>query len=460
VSVTRRRLLGSGALAALGCAGRLPQAKTPADPPRPAAPRERAHLAAAQQIGRWLGAQARPTTAGVTWPADPLKPDRLDPTLYAGAAGVILFLVELHRATGDAEVLALARRGADDLATRVPDDPPPHLFGLYSGNEGIAFTLNEVFRVAGDERHRAAAARILRLVHERAKVDALGVLWNDSLDVMSGAAGTGLFLLWAERALDSTDSVALAARAGDALLARGAPAAGGLKWHSTIATEGLMPNFSHGTAGVAYFLASLYSETREGRFLDGALAGAHYLSAVERGGLVFHEEPGGEERFYLGWCHGPCGTGRFFHRLGRVTSQTRWRVAVERGGRALLASGIPGRRTSGFWNNVGQCCGSAGVAEYALHLQRLTGDGRYRTLADELTRDLLARGTRDQAGLRFVQAEHRIQPELLIAQTGWMQGAAGVGSWLLRLDAESTGRPVSVELPDCPFARQGGGTGT
>jgi len=135
-------------------------------------------------------------------------------------------------------------------------------------------------------------------------------------------------------------------------------------------------------------------------------------------------------------------------------------VALERGGRALLASGIPGRRTPGFWNNIGQCCGSAGVAEYALHLQRLTGDDRYRTLADELTRDLLGRGTRDQAGLRFVQAEHRIQPELLIAQTGWMQGAAGVGSWLLRLDAESTGRPVSVQLPDCPFARQGGGTGT
>jgi hypothetical protein len=28
-------------------------------------------------------------------------------------------------------------------------------------------------------------------------------------------------------------------------------------------------------------------------------------------------------------------------------------------------------------------------------------------------------------GLRWVQAEHRVRPELLVAQTGYMQGAAG-----------------------------------
>jgi len=445
VTVTRRRFLGAGgALAALGCAGRLPG--------RPAV--ERPHLASAQEIARWLRAQARPTVAGMTWPADPLQPQRLDPTLYSGAAGVVLFFVELHRATGDAEALDLARRGADDLATRVPHDPPPHLFGLYSGNEGIAFALAEVHRLGGDQRHREAALRIVKLVHGKARAEGAGVMWNDDLDVMAGAAGTGLFLLWAARELGSAESIELATRAGDGLLAQGEPAGGGLEWPRAARGTHFMPNFSHGTAGVAYFLASLYQVTRQQRFLDGALAGARYLGSVERDGLVFHERPGGEDRYYLGWCHGPCGTGRLHHRLGHVTGDPRWRQALERGGAALLASGIPRQRTPGFWNNVGQCCGSAAVAEYALHLQRLTGDGRYRALAEEITRDVLARGTRDGAGLRFVQAEHRVRPELLIAQTGWMQGAAGVGSWLLRLDAESTGRPVSAQLPDCPFARR------
>ena len=31
------------------------------------------------------------------------------------------------------------------------------------------------------------------------------------------------------------------------------------------------PNFSHGTSGVSYFLATLYQETRQREFLDAAL---------------------------------------------------------------------------------------------------------------------------------------------------------------------------------------------
>jgi lantibiotic modifying enzyme len=454
----------SGLVAAVGCAtgGGSPAGGTGAVA-RPARP----NLEAVQQIGRWLRASARTTPAGVTWPADPQNPDRLDPTLYSGAAGPTLFFVELHRATGDAEALALARRGADDLATRVPDAPPPHLFGLYTGNEGMAFALYRVYEAGGDERHRKAAARIVRLVHEGARpAKANGVSWNDAHDVIRGAAGTGLFLLWAARALGHDESVPLAARAGETLLAYGTPADGGLKWSMGASTDRWMPNFAHGTAGVAYFLAALHRQTQERRFLDGALAGGRYLRAVERDGLVFHHEEGGEGRYYLGWCHGPCGTGRLFYLLWQATGDTAWKEAMERGARALLVSGIPGQRTAGFWNNVSQCCGSAGVAEYALHLQRLTGDARYRDLAERLTADLLARGTRDAAGLRFVQAEHRIQPELLIGQTGWMQGASGIGSWLLRLDSAaagsvpgsggSSGRRVSIDFPDCPFSRSAG----
>jgi hypothetical protein len=41
-------------------------------------------------------------------------------------------------------------------------------------------------------------------------------------------------------------------------------------------------------------------------------------------------------------------------------------------------------------------------------------------------------------------------PGLLVAQTGYMQGAAGIGMWLLRLDAAETGRRV-VRFPDDPW---------
>jgi hypothetical protein len=44
-----------------------------------------------------------------------------------------------------------------------------------------------------------------------------------------------------------------------------------------------------------------------------------------------------------------------------------------------------------------------------------------------------------------------VRPELLVAQTGLMQGAAGVGLLFLHLDAFERGRTPSVRVPDSPF---------
>ena len=65
--------------------------------------------------------------------------------------------------------------------------------------------------------------------------------------------------------------------------------------------------------------------------------------------------------------------------------------------------------------------------------------------------DTLARATDDDTGLRWVQAENRVQPENLVAQTGFMQGAAGVGTFFLRLDAFERGAVWPLVLPDSPF---------
>jgi hypothetical protein len=75
----------------------------------------------------------------------------------------------------------------------------------------------------------------------------------------------------------------------------------------------------------------------------------------------------------------------------------------------------------------------------------------YLAFAKELTEDLLARGTRDERGLRWIQAEHRVRPDQLAAQTGYMQGAAGIGLWLLRLDGVEHGREKVIRFPDDPW---------
>ncbi len=46
---------------------------------------------------------------------------------------------------------------------------------------------------------------------------------------------------------------------------------------------------------------------------------------------------------------------------------------------------------------------------------------------------LAARAIRDQAGARWRFTEHRQDPPLLPPGTSWMQGAAGIAAFLLRL---------------------------
>jgi lantibiotic modifying enzyme len=285
------------------------------------------------------------------------------------------------------------------------------------------------------------------------------VHWNGSHDIISGNAGIGLLLLEAHRQSGDAAHLDLARRAGDRLIAVGEKGRAGLIWYPSLSMRRNMPNFSHGTAGVAYFLATLYERTREQRFLDAALAGAAYLDAIavrkDGGTVIHHHDEGGEELFYLSWCHGPAGTARLFHRLHRVTGDGRWREWVTSLGRGMLAAGIPERRTPGFWNNISQCCGNIGVGEYFLAMARLEaargGKGAGKGMIGRVVDDTLRRATSDDRGLRWVQAEHRVQPENLVAQTGYMQGAAGVGAFLLQLDAFERGAPGRMPLPDDPF---------
>ena len=88
-----------------------------------------------------------------------------------------------------------------------------------------------------------------------------------------------------------------------------------------------------------------------------------------------------------------------------------------------MRSGIPEGWTPRFWENVSRCCGTAGVGEHFLALHRLTGEESYRRFADRPTNDLLRRSTEERDGLKWTQAEHRVRPDLLVAQAGFMQGA-------------------------------------
>lgn len=416
---------------------------------------ERPYLEAALGAERWLRSVAVTLPDGLAWPVDPDGGKEFAEHLYSGSPGVVLFYLELARATGDPSYLEPARRSADRFLAEIPAGLDPGAASLYVGYGGLAFALNEAAKATGEERYRAGAKRIVDWIKRSAKPVGKGVEWSSVTDIIGGSAGIGLTLLDAADEFGDREALRIATLAGQRLIELARPENVGLSWETEPGFARVMPNFSHGTAGVAYFLASLYLATEDRAFLEAALAGGQHLRAIARceGGtcLIRHHQGDGEDLFYLSYCHGPAGTGRLFMRLYQATGDRRWLAWLDKSAEGITASGIPEGRTSGFWNNVGQCCGSAGVGEFLMNLDRFRGEKRHRPFVERLAKDLLTRATPANGGLKWVQAEHRVQPDLLLAQTGFMQGAAGIGLFFLHLDAFDRGEKRLIRLPDDPF---------
>jgi lantibiotic modifying enzyme len=415
------------------------------------------YLDAALGAARWLRDTAIVSPSGTSWPAVPPDAKTVENDLYTGFPGVVLFFIELHRATGDRAWLDLATAGANQLAASLPEAASGEDgAGLYSGLAGIAYTLAEADRARGDTKYAPAVRKSLGAIVASAREVGAGVEWNDSTDIISGSSGIGLYLLHASRAMGDSAARETAIRAGRRLVEREFRTGDTSLWMMSPGFTRNMPNFSHGTAGVAYFLATLAGETRDKSFADAATRGARYLQSIATptdgdGRRIFHNDPDGRELFYLSWCHGPVGTARLFHRLGVVTGDRAWSDYVPRLAQGIIGSGVP-QRSPGFWNNISQCCGNCGVSDFFVSMYGLTGDASRLAFARRVADDTLERATREGDGLKWVQAENRVSPNVVLAQTGLMQGAAGVGLALLRLDGALRGRKPTIVLPDAPFA--------
>jgi lantibiotic modifying enzyme len=418
-----------------------------------AKPRQVYHEAA-MAAARWIEMNSLETKHGVVWAADPNDRKSVNTTLYAGTPGPILFFLEAYRYTGNRIFLEEARRGADALLASISKSDEA---GLYEGLAGSGFTLGEAYLITGETRYRAGALQCVRWLKEKTQETPDGIHWNDVTDIIAGSSGTGLFLLWVADTLHAQGAEELAARAGDHLVAIGQKEpGGGLSWMMDPTYPREMPNFSHGAAGVAYFLATLYRFTGRRKYLDAALAGANYLLSISdlnnRYCMIYHDNQN-KNLFYLGWCHGPAGTARLFYRLYQDTRDPKWMALVKKSAEAIVANGGPEKVViPGVWHNVSVCCGVTAEAQFFYDVYLLTHDSKWLTEATEASNRLLNLSDTEAGGYRWVQVETRVQPDIAIAQTGYMQGASGIGMWLLHFSAALSRqhRPI-ITFPDNPF---------
>jgi hypothetical protein len=257
----------------------------------------------------------------------------------------------------------------------------------------------------------------------------------------------------------------LARRAADVLVAEAEDTEHGPRWlfvpRRFRESEPIeMPGWSHGQAGIAAALAVAGAVLGRSGLVSAARAGAERLVAIgdtSDGGLVVprYVPPldTGEEPVAFGWCHGSAGSSQLFAALDFAgvdevagAPPRHWQRAALR---SVRRSGVPQRVRPGFWDNDGRCCGTAGVGDVVLDVwqrERAEEDLEHAcVLADALV--ARARGAGEHRWWQFV--EHRAEQPVLPPGTGWMQGAAGIAAYLLRLgrlldegaDAPAVARP-------------------
>jgi lanthionine synthetase-like protein len=380
-------------------------------------------------------------------------------SVYAGIGGLAPVLAEIgqYRAlTGAEEALAagiVARLGA-----MVPARSEP---SLYDGLAGDVTAL----KLLAPGSEQAALARLAALMTPTGWPTTLEFEPGSTAPVTElilGTAGVVLAAVWAGGA----HANGIAATGGQAMLAVAEETEGGLDWGIVPGSRSKTPNYSHGTAGIAAALAIAGAALGRADFVAAARRGAQHLLTVGSldgdGFIVPHTLPYSTrdvEPVTYNWCHGPAGTSQLFPALAAAGVDEVSGLGVaslrQRCLNSVLGSGVPARLRPGFWDNDGRCCGTAGVGDILLDAAQDCADqaraGLLLQAARTMTDALTERAIRGQGGAFWRFTEHRQDPPLLPPATSWMQGAAGIAAFLLRMarvmDNGLTGAAV-VDRPD------------
>ncbi|MEU7916094.1 lanthionine synthetase LanC family protein [Microbispora bryophytorum] len=425
------------------------------DPFRSSDERAETPLTAAIMAGRWIRTAAVDDESGRRWRANPDPHGRAAPpggpaplysaSLHSGAAGIVLFFLELAAGTGHDAYLEDARAGARYLASTWRRQADA---SLHHGLAGVVLALTEAGWALGEERFESAAlAAADRIVRSARGFDDGGIGWSGDV-TLRGDGGVVLGLLRAAAALGVPAYEEMAVEVGRRIARLTAPRERPTACPA-LSAEAAPPGFLAGTAGTAFLLAHLYGATGEEAFLDAARRGA---AVVQAAGVLTGESATVTD--HLGYCSGSAGIARMFYELYRVSGDggdLEWAMRLARG---VRESGAPFRQTAGLWNVACQCCGTAGLIELYVGLWAATGEQEHLEFARRLADHLIGRATGcDGRGYRWYQAYRRHRPGEASADTGYLTGAAGIGAALLHLDAAGQAdRPRRVILlPDNPF---------
>ena len=237
----------------------------------------------------------------------------LGPDLYAGLAGVALFLAEHARVSGCDLSAKTARAALRQSLSRLVDVKVEHRASLYSGWTGVAVCAHRISKSLRDPEILQQAKRLAKQSSDLATN-------CDETDLMSGKAGAILGLLYLANNISDKNFTKVAIQIADQLLACAERNEFGMSWQTINKTrEHRLTGMSHGGAGIAFALFHLGRTTGVKRFTDAACAAlkfeqqwfdpAHGNWPDLREARLTSKFRRSAKAFSTFWCHGAPGIG-------------------------------------------------------------------------------------------------------------------------------------------------------
>jgi type 2 lantibiotic biosynthesis protein LanM len=368
----------------------------------------------------WFGLNAIVETK---WVPRPIGHD-----LYAGLAGITLFLGYLGSVTGTDDYSQLARRTFSGWRSSILKNESPPI-GAFNGLAGSIYTLFHLGALWTDAECFALADSLAGELDRHLDSDTKG------LDIINGAAGCITALLADPRRRgNSVPHLDLAIRCGDHLLAHAIPWGDGIGWLTTHPTP--LASFAHGSAGIAWALIRLYEACELQKFKTAAIdtvLGERQLYRESIGNWIdARNNPElSESKQMCSWCHGAAGIALSRAELVKHVDDERLR--------AELGVALNTTLRTGIGTNHSLCHGALG------NLQCLT-----LSVATSPKRDELHHAVAQLQNDVFRDIRRGILCGVVmgIDSPGLMNGLSGVGLALLRFVApDRVPSPLTLERP-------------
>merc|ERR1712218_254390 len=114
----------------------------------------------------------------------------------------------------------------------------------------------------------------------------------------------------------------------------------------------------------------------------------------------------------------------------------------------------------GAWQNLGQCCGAAAAGNFLLEFSQsdLPLPAEFKAQAQnsarQIAKAIVSHAQQERGSFVLPSAEEHAKPFDTRWQSGWMQGAAGIASFLLHIHAVDVGAHTGMRQfwPDEPWA--------